>query len=219
MIHEKLTWSEGVHQIYETDPLNYEPELEGAINFYREDHREMVKDAVSSAMEKGEAFEYEAAFISAKGNEKWVRAMGQAEIANGKCIRLYGSFQDITQLKEAEHRLLAITNDLPGVTFQYYLYPDGTDKMQSVSQKSQAIWNLTPDECEKHSQLIWDQIKREGIMKRWCKKSKTLLKHFNSGIADGDILCPMVKSVGTKAMVHLINWPMVPFSSTRWSLI
>ncbi|AEM71807.1 multi-sensor signal transduction histidine kinase [Allomuricauda ruestringensis DSM 13258] len=162
MIHEKLTWSEGVHQIYETDPLNYEPELEGAINFYREDHREMVKDAVSSAMEKGEAFEYEAAFISAKGNEKWVRAMGQAEIANGKCIRLYGSFQDITQLKEAEHRLLAITNDLPGVTFQYYLYPDGTDKMQSVSQKSQAIWNLTPDECEKHSQLIWDQIKKGG---------------------------------------------------------
>ncbi|MEC4266978.1 PAS domain S-box protein, partial [Flagellimonas halotolerans] len=77
MIHEKLTWSEGVHQIYGTDPLSYGPELEGAIEFYREDHRERVKEAISSAMENGSPIEFEAALISAKGNEKWVRAMGQ----------------------------------------------------------------------------------------------------------------------------------------------
>src|SRR5690606_29337408 len=118
--------------------------LEHAINFYRADHRERVKNAVSLAMEKGVPFDYEAAFISAKDNEKWVRAMGQAETVNGKCIRLYGSFQDVTQLKEAEHRLLALSNDLPGVTFQYYIYADGTDQMLSVSQKSHEIWNLSP---------------------------------------------------------------------------
>lgn len=162
MINEKLTWSDGVHQIYETDPQSYEPELEHAIDFYKEDHREKVKTAVSLAMEKGEAFDYEAAFISAKGNEKWVKAMGQAETVNGKCIRLYGSFQDITQLKEAEHRLLALSNDLPGVTFQYYLYPDGTDKMHSVSQKAYEIYNLTPEQCEENSHLIWDQVKKGG---------------------------------------------------------
>src|SRR5690606_2106173 len=94
MISGKLTWSEGVHQIYETDPESYEPELGHAIDFYREDHREKVKNIIGLAMEKGEAFDYEAAFISAKDNEKWVRAMGQAEMVNGKCVRLFGSFQD-----------------------------------------------------------------------------------------------------------------------------
>ncbi|WP_318345787.1 PAS domain S-box protein [Flagellimonas baculiformis] len=178
MINGKLTWSEGVHQIYEMDPENYVPELEHAIDFYREDHRERVKNIISLAMEKGDAFAYEAAFISAKGNEKWVRAVGQAETVNGKCTRLYGSFQDITQVKEAEHRLLAISNDLPGVTFQYYLYPDGTDKMSSVSQKAVEIYNLTPEQCEENSHLIWDQVKKggdyEALMKDIQKSLETL---------------------------------------------
>ncbi len=183
MIHGKLTWSEGVHQIYETDPENYVPELEHAIDFYREDHRERVKNIISMAMEKGEAFAYEAAFISANGNEKWVRAVGQIETVNGKCTRLYGSFQDITQVKEAEHRLLAISNDLPGVTFQYYLYPDGTDKMSSVSQKSFEIFNLTPQQCEEDSNLIWDQIKKGGdyeVLMRDIQNSLETLTQWHS---------------------------------------
>ncbi len=178
MINKKLTWSEGVHQIYETDPEGYTPELEHAINFYRADHREKVRNAINRAMEKGEAFDYEAAFISAKHNEKWVRAMGQAEMVNGKCVRLYGSFQDITQLKEAEHRLLALSNDLPGVTFQYYLYPDGTGKMDSVSQKAYEIYNLSPEQCEENANLIWDQVKKggdyEALMLDIQKSLKTL---------------------------------------------
>ncbi|MEC4266985.1 PAS domain S-box protein, partial [Flagellimonas halotolerans] len=118
--------------------------------------------AISSAMENGSPIEFEAALISAKGNEKWVRAMGQAEIPNGKCTRLYGSFQDITDLKETEHRLQSITNDLPGVTFQYIVYPDGTDKLASVSQKSMEIWGMSPEDCEKDTEPIWDQIKKGG---------------------------------------------------------
>ena len=183
MINGKLTWSEGVHQIYETDPDTYIPELEHAINFYREDHRERVTNAVNLAMETGAPFDYEAALISAKGHEKWVRAKGQADMVNGKCIRLFGSFQDITYLKETEHRLQTISNDLPGVTFQYYMYPDGTDQLVSVSQKSEEIWNLSPEKCEEHSQLIWDQIKKGGdfeLLKQNIQESAENLTQWHS---------------------------------------
>ncbi len=183
LINGELTWSEGVHQIYETDPENFLPELKRAMDFYREDHRERVKNIIGLAMEKGEAFDYEAAFISAKGNEKWVRAMGRAETVNGKCIRLYGSFQDITQVKEAEHRLLAISNDLPGVTFQYYRYPDGSDKMHSVGEKAFEIFNRTPQECEENSHLIWSQIKKGGdyeVLVQDIQKSVETLTQWHS---------------------------------------
>jgi len=162
LVNGKLLWSEGVHRIYGTDPESYEPIMGDTINFFRRDYREKIKAIIDQAVEKGKGFEYEAAFISAKGNEKWVRSMGQAEMVNGKCVRLYGSLQDITQLKETEHRLTALSNDLPGVTFQYYLYPDGTDKMGSVSQKAFEIYNLTPEACEENCHLIWDQIKVGG---------------------------------------------------------
>src|SRR5690606_24648237 len=108
---------------------------------------------------------------------------GQAETVNGKCIRLYGSFQDVTQLKEAEHRLLALSNDLPGVTFQYYIYPDGTDHMLSVSQKSHEIWNLSPKQCEENTHLIWDQVKKGGdydLLKQDIQESVETLAQWNS---------------------------------------
>jgi light-regulated signal transduction histidine kinase (bacteriophytochrome) len=39
------------------------------------------------------------------GNEKWARVMGQADFLNGKCVRIYGSFQDITDRKMSEFQI------------------------------------------------------------------------------------------------------------------
>ncbi|WP_100613490.1 PAS domain S-box protein [Confluentibacter citreus] len=162
LINNKLTWSEVVHQIYETDPNTYIPEVSSSINFYREDYQEYVVNIVQKAIDTGEYFDFQAALVTSKGNEKWVRAVGKAEIVNGTCVRVFGSFQDITQIKETEHRLQTITDDLPGVTFQYYIYPDNTNKLVSVSKASYKIWGLSPEACEKDNDIVWDQIKNGG---------------------------------------------------------
>ncbi|MEO7048605.1 MAG: ATP-binding protein, partial [Ferruginibacter sp.] len=39
-------------------------------------------------------------------NHKWVRTIGEGEFINGKCIRVYGSFQDIDERKKAETAVL-----------------------------------------------------------------------------------------------------------------
>ncbi|WP_161971687.1 PAS domain S-box protein [Flavobacterium silvisoli] len=162
LINGKLIWSEEVHKIHDTNPYDFSPELQSGIQFYREDYRDYVKTIVESSIETGEPFDFEAVLISGKGNEKWVRTIGQSEMHNGKCIRLFGSFQDITSMKKTEHRLQSITDDLPGVAFQYYLYPNGEDQMITVSKASEKIWELSPQECEENISLIWDQIKRGG---------------------------------------------------------
>lgn len=166
VLNDHLYWSEGVHKIHETDPDTFHPILWGGLEFYREDFKERVKRLIENTINTGEPFNFEAALVTANKKEKWVRAIGHAEMVNGKCVRIYGSFQDITDLKETEHRLQAISNDLPGVSFQYYLYPDGTDRMDTVSQKSLEIWNLTPQQCEEDSQPIWDQIRQGGDYER-----------------------------------------------------
>ncbi|MDI9256814.1 PAS domain S-box protein [Flavobacterium sedimenticola] len=162
LINSKLIWSAEVHKIHDTNPHDYSPDLQSGIDFYREDYRDFVKKTVESSIETGNPFDFEAALISAKGNEKWVRTIGQSEMHNGKCIRLFGSFQDISSLKKTEHRLQSITDDLPGVAFQYYLYPNGKDQLFTVSKASHRIWNLSPQESEENIDLIWEQIKRGG---------------------------------------------------------
>ncbi len=94
-------WSSITREIHEVDET-FVPTMTTAISFYREDARDRVKQIVADAIADGKAFDFEMPLITAKGNERWVRAIGQTEFKNGVCTRIYGSFQDIHQRKTAE---------------------------------------------------------------------------------------------------------------------
>jgi len=177
LINDTLVWSEMVHQIYETTPESFVPKLSLALDFYKQEYKNTFQNAFEKATKNGESFDFEAAIISEKGNEKWVRTIGKAELVNGKCVRIYGSFQDITSIKTTQHRLEALTNDLPGVAFQYYVFPDGTDKLESVSQASWKIWGLSPEESENNVAKVWEPIKRGGSYEKVAESIQQSIKN------------------------------------------
>ncbi|GMQ29596.1 PAS domain S-box protein [Algoriphagus confluentis] len=162
LLKEKIFWSEMVHQLHETDPETFKPKLTGSIDFYREDFRAMVADSVNLCIEKGEPFDFEAVLVSAKKNERWVRAIGSAEFIEGECVRIFGSFQDIHERKQAELRLQSLADNLPGVVFQYYVFPDGTDALRNVSKGAHKVWGYRPQEVMEDIQLVWNQTKAGG---------------------------------------------------------
>lgn len=107
MIKQTLHWTAQTKEIHEVDQ-DYEPTLDTAINFYKEgESRAIVEKGVNEGIESGIPWDVEVQIITAKGNEKWVRAIGKAEMSEGKCIRLYGSFQDIDDSKKREEALRA----------------------------------------------------------------------------------------------------------------
>lgn len=177
LIKDKLIWSDMVHQIYETNSKTFNPNLSLMIDLYKPEYKKNVQNAFQKAIKEGEPFDFEAPLISKKSHEKWVRTIGKAEIVNGKCVRLYGSFQDITSIKATQHRLEALTNDLPGVAFQYYIFPDGTDKLASVSQASWKIWGLSPEESENNLEKVWEPIKRGGDYEKVVESIQQSIKN------------------------------------------
>src|SRR5690606_12642418 len=96
LLRSKLYWSDMVHELHETNPENFHPDFETAINFYREDFREMVIKEIGNCLETGNVFDFEAVIITANRNERWVRVIGHADIVDGICQKIHGSFQDIT---------------------------------------------------------------------------------------------------------------------------
>ena len=87
-------------------PSDFVPDIESAINFYKPGkNRDLITGYVIDAIESGVAFEGEFEIITFKGNEKWVRLKGDCEIVNGKCIRVYGIFQDIQDEKMKDIQL------------------------------------------------------------------------------------------------------------------
>jgi len=95
-------WSTITREIYEVDD-DLTPDLQTAITYYKSGaSRSSISNAVDKSVRDGTPWDLELQIVTAKGNELWVRDIGEAEFINGKCIRLYGSFQDIDERKKAE---------------------------------------------------------------------------------------------------------------------
>ena len=90
-----LLWTKVTKDIHEV-PNNFSPDLESAINFYKEgESREKIRHLFNLTLTQGISFDTELQIVTAKGNEIWVRAYGKPELKNGKCIKVHGAFQDI----------------------------------------------------------------------------------------------------------------------------
>lgn len=61
-----------------------------------------VRAAVQAAIEQGKPYDLESPFITAKGKRIWVRVQGFPILKGDKVIGLRGTFQDITERKQAE---------------------------------------------------------------------------------------------------------------------
>ncbi len=103
-----VNWSSMTKVIHEV-PTDFIPDLSKGINFYKKgESRDNITKAVDKAMTEGASFQLDLQIVTALKNERWVRAIGLSEMKNGRCVRLYGTFQDIHDKKVAELELASI---------------------------------------------------------------------------------------------------------------
>ena len=105
LINEKVYWTEMTRKIHEVDD-DFVPVLEKGIDFFKEGYyRQKIRQVFNEAVQEGKSYDVQLQIVTARGNAKWVRARGIPEFWNGKCTRVYGTFQDITQQKASEANL------------------------------------------------------------------------------------------------------------------
>lgn len=103
---DKLIWTSVTSQIHETAD-GFEPTVEEAISFYKDNEsKQRIAKFLSNCISHGIPWDTELQIITAKGNARWVRAKGQGEFADGKCIRVFGTFQNIDVQKKIEQILI-----------------------------------------------------------------------------------------------------------------
>ena len=107
----KGSWTDEVARIHDLDP-SAETSAEIGLSFYHGEHRARIEHAVREAVESGKSYDLELELISAKGVRKWVRTIGHPLIEHNRVVRVSGSFQDITDRKQAEAALRENTRQL-----------------------------------------------------------------------------------------------------------
>ncbi|OWW26541.1 hypothetical protein B4Q04_02330 [Zobellia sp. OII3] len=107
-----IYWTDITKDIHEV-PRDFKPDLETGINFYKKgEHREKITNLITNAIADGTPWDTELIIITKKGNEVWVRAKGEVEFLDGKCVRLFGTFQDIDEKKKTELKFFEATQRL-----------------------------------------------------------------------------------------------------------
>lgn len=105
LIKDNEYWSSMTKSIHEV-PVGYEPDVVTSMEFYKKgSSRDLIAEKFNEARNQGTPWDVEVEIVTAKGNERWVRNIGNAEFMDGKCVRLYGSFQDIHEQKTAKLEL------------------------------------------------------------------------------------------------------------------
>jgi PAS domain S-box-containing protein len=97
-------WSDTMYRIHDL-PIGQMPTPQQALGFYPPGAREMVAESLAGAFEQGKSFDFIAPFITATGRERWVRSIGEPQMRDGRCVRIIGAFQDVTESRQAEQAL------------------------------------------------------------------------------------------------------------------
>jgi|GEM_PF-324928 len=105
LISGETTWTPEVAKIHELD-TDRAASVEDGLSYYPPESREIIEKAVNDAIENAEPYELELEFVTAKGNNKWVRTSGYPKVVDGKVVKITGTLQDITEHKIAENKLL-----------------------------------------------------------------------------------------------------------------
>jgi signal transduction histidine kinase/CheY-like chemotaxis protein len=95
-----LYWSDYVHRIHETNPITFKPKLEDGIKFYHPDSIPRLISGLHKLEETGESYSMDLNFITNKGKNLIVNATGFSEVINGRIVRNFGTFKDLTMQKE-----------------------------------------------------------------------------------------------------------------------
>jgi PAS domain S-box-containing protein len=176
----RIFWSNMVHELHETNPKTFIPNLEASLGFYRKDFQSKIKEILLNCVETGDEFDFEAVIITKKKKEIWVRAIGNGEKVEGKCKRIYGSFQDIHNSKMLELQIREILESISDAFYAVdknwnftYFNKEAENlllaKAEDVLGKN--IWELFPESAKTNIRKIYQKVAR-------TKKSETFEYHY-----------------------------------------
>ncbi|MBN2484365.1 MAG: PAS domain S-box protein [Bacteroidales bacterium] len=146
---------------------NYELFMEHVLEI----DRPMVETKFREAVESTGNIDIRFRIMRADGETRWVWACGRHYIdEKGTNRRLAGIIQDITdkqliemKLEESYELLKNLTAQVPGVVYQYRLYPDGRSAFPYASPGMWNIYEVTPDDVRDDASPVFNRLHPDDL--------------------------------------------------------
>ena len=99
------SWTDEVARIHDLDP-KIPASISRSLSYYTEQSRPVIEEAFKNCLEHAKPYDLELEIISATGQSKWIRTIGQPIVENSKVVKVHGAFQDITETITARQELI-----------------------------------------------------------------------------------------------------------------
>jgi len=213
LVNEKVHWTTMTSEIHAV-PDNYVPNLEDGIYFYKEGiHRKAITEAVNLAITENKSFDLELIIVDKNNKDIWVRTIGYPEFKDGKCIRLYGIFQDISERKITEIKFeesKKLLDDVLNAATQVCIIATDTQGVITVfNQGAEKLLGYSASEMvNKQSSVIFHDSQE------LVKRSEELSKSENKKIHGFDVLTYVAKNTGVEEK----EWTYITKAGERVSI-
>lgn len=159
-------WSDELYRIFELDPDKFTPGVEANARYVHPDDNEAYHKEVALAIQKKEELNVDLRIISGMGNLKYCNSRAVLDYdETGNPVKMSGTFADISARKLVEQEKLATFNllknladQVPGVVYQYRLYPDGSSAFPYSSPGIWDIYEVTPEEVREDASPVFTRI-------------------------------------------------------------
>jgi PAS domain S-box-containing protein len=112
LVTGKATWTRGTYDIVELDYGKSPPGPDEHWDYFPREFHAQIAEAMRALIEENKLFDYTVQLCTAKGNIKWCRSIGRAAHEGGKCLKIYGTLQDVTERKQAALELQKLNEEL-----------------------------------------------------------------------------------------------------------
>lgn len=103
----------------------------------------------------------------ADGAYKWFLCRGRAIAcdATGRPTRVLGTLTDLSERHQQEEMLLHLTENLPGMLYQYQLDPDGHSHFPYASPRVTQIYGFTAEELRRDAAPVFERIRVDDLQR------------------------------------------------------
>lgn len=190
LIDRTAKWTRGTYEIV---GLGFDEPVPGPdehIAYYLPEYQPLVEEAMQKLIEEDIPLEFEAQLKTVGGKVIWTRALGRGIRKNDKCVKVFGTFQDITErklaekaLQESEKTLSVIFNSSSDSQILTSVEPEGTYRIKAVNKSY--IQALQANNIDiPIDEIIGKTIKEIGIdvLKFDYEVYEQILEYYNQAV-------------------------------------
>lgn len=175
----KQVWSDNYFRILGLEVNDIVPTSTYFWKHVHPDDVELVKDMANKSISENQAYDFEYRFMLPDGSYIWLQNSIMPVMENGIVTKLKGVSMDISRQKQVEiqvlqtsERLKKLAAQVPGVVYEYQLWPDGRSAFPYASPGMWDIYECKPEDLTEDASPVFERLHPDDFE----RVSKTIME-------------------------------------------